>query len=202
MQPYKICPQCNGHAPLDAYQCRICAHQFRSQMNSLSEETQGSALPPQYAPPPSYAPPPAPNPPGYSQLPSAPPQTGYPPQSGYQNNYPPQTGYPPQPGYYQQPGYPMQPGYAPYATRKDKIVAGLLAFFLGGFGVHGFYLGNNRMGLTLLALNIFGILTSWLLIGLLFVIPISIICLVQAILYWVANENDFHQKYVVEQRWF
>lgn len=30
--------------------------------------------------------------------------------------------------------------------RKDKIVAGLLALFLGSFGIHHFYLGNIIRG--------------------------------------------------------
>lgn len=29
---------------------------------------------------------------------------------------------------------------------KDKVVAALLAFFLGGFGVHRFYLGQTGLG--------------------------------------------------------
>lgn len=41
-----------------------------------------------------------------------------------------------------------------YAKRKSKVVAGLLAMFFGGFGVHSFYLGNFRKGLIQLALTL------------------------------------------------
>ena len=30
--------------------------------------------------------------------------------------------------------------------QKSKLVAGLLGIFLGGFGIHNFYLGNNKRG--------------------------------------------------------
>ena len=43
------------------------------------------------------------------------------------------------------------------AGDKSKIVAALLAFFLGGVGVHDFYLGNKRNGLIKLIGSILGI---------------------------------------------
>jgi TM2 domain-containing membrane protein YozV len=36
-------------------------------------------------------------------------------------------------------------------TGKSKIVAALLAIFLGSFGIHKFYLGENRLGVLYLA---------------------------------------------------
>lgn len=39
----------------------------------------------------------------------------------------------------------------------SKIAAALLAFFLGGFGVHRFYLGHNTEGFMQLAGSLFGI---------------------------------------------
>ena len=62
-----------------------------------------------------------------------------------------------------QPMYPYNPQYP--IARKDKTAAGLFAFFLGGWGVHGFYLGNTAMGATLLALWIVGLMTMWIIIG-------------------------------------
>ena len=38
---------------------------------------------------------------------------------------------------------------------KDKTTAGLLALFLGGIGIHWFYLGNNKKGLIYIALALF-----------------------------------------------
>lgn len=96
--------------------------------------------------------------------------------------------------------YPNQPppsyqGFAqppyPYVEQKSKVAAALLAFFLGGLGIHGFYLGNNAMGIALLLISIVSCGTIS-----------GIICLIQMILYLCASDYDFHQKYVVEKRWF
>ncbi len=43
------------------------------------------------------------------------------------------------------------------AGDKSKVVAALLAFFLGGFGVHDFYLGNKRNGFIKLLGTLVGI---------------------------------------------
>lgn len=40
---------------------------------------------------------------------------------------------------------------------KDKIVAILLAFFLGGFGIHNFYLGESKKGVLRLLTCWFGL---------------------------------------------
>ncbi len=40
---------------------------------------------------------------------------------------------------------------------KDKLVAILLAFFLGGFGIHNFYLGETKKGLLRLLTCWFGL---------------------------------------------
>lgn len=98
-------------------------------------------------------------------------------QPGYQHPQQPmqQPGYPqphPQQPMYQQPmqQQPMyqpmqQPGYGHQAPPKSKMAAALLAFFLGVFGVHNFYLGYTTRGMWQLALNIGGWLTTLLLIG-------------------------------------
>ena len=58
---------------------------------------------------------------------------------------PPPVEYPP--GYVQgyQQGY-QQAGYYVDPTLKSRMAAGLLGIFLGGFGVHRFYLGYNSIG--------------------------------------------------------
>ncbi len=40
---------------------------------------------------------------------------------------------------------------------KSKILAAVLAFFLGGFGIHSFYMGQTKKGLIQLGLSILGI---------------------------------------------
>jgi len=44
-----------------------------------------------------------------------------------------------------------------YAGGKSKIVAALLAFFLGNLGIHSFYMGNKKKGFIQLGLTILGI---------------------------------------------
>jgi TM2 domain-containing membrane protein YozV len=98
--------------------------------------------------------------------------------------------------------YRTPPGAATYVEEKSKIAAALFAFFLGGLGVHGFYLGNAGMGATLLAINLVSIPLMLVGIGFLGWFAIWIITLIQAILYISATDYDFHRKYVVEKRWF
>jgi TM2 domain-containing membrane protein YozV len=118
--------------------------------------------------------PPAPDEPTGDPTTPLPPPAWQQPPPGYQ---PP--GYQPpgyqQPGYGQpgfgQPGY-GQPGYgqpAPYGMvpydpqAKSKIAAGLLGIFLGGFGVHRFYLGFTKIGIIQIVVTIFtcGIGSLW-----------------------------------------
>lgn len=42
--------------------------------------------------------------------------------------------------------YSAPPVLAPFDERKSKLAAGLLGIFLGGFGVHRFYLGYTTIG--------------------------------------------------------
>lgn len=64
---------------------------------------------------------------------------------------------------------------------KNKIVAGLLALFLGGLGIHKFYLNRPGQGIVYL-------IFCWTFIP-------SIIAFFEAIIYLVSNEIDFNMKY-------
>ena len=85
--------------------------------------------------------------------------------------------------------YPMS-GVAHGVGHKDKIVAALLAFFLGGLGIHKFYLGKTGAGVTMLLCGTIG----WLLIlpGLI----IAIIAFIEFIIYLVKDEQAFQNDYV------
>lgn len=54
-----------------------------------------------------------------------------------------------------------QPMQQPYVGqgRKSKIAAGILGIFLGGLGIHNFYLGYQSRAVTQLVLGILGIFT-------------------------------------------
>ena len=100
-----------------------------------------------------------------------PPEPPGPPSDGDDNRPPnaPAGGYAPPPppaaGY----GAPPPGGYAgppmAYADpqAKSKIAAGLLGIFLGGFGVHRFYLGFTKIGIIQIIVTIFtcGIGSLW-----------------------------------------
>ena len=66
-------------------------------------------------------------------------------------------------------GYPRPdatPAY--YTPAKSKVAAILLAFFLGGLGIHRFYLGHNGTGAAILGLFFAGFFTcgaTWIASG-------------------------------------
>lgn len=56
--------------------------------------------------------------------------------------------------------YNLDTQYSP--KRKSKIIAGLLAFFLGAFGVHNFYLGFIGKGVAQLLITLLSLgMLSW-----------------------------------------
>ncbi len=110
-------------------------------------------------------------------------------------------------GYWQgqtaQGGYQPQPVQPPYTTvspsSKDHVAAGLLAIFLGTFGIHKFYLGYNTQGFIMLAVSILaGMLTFGIAAGVIWVIAV-----IEGVLYLTKNQSDFDRIYVYNKReWF
>ena len=85
---------------------------------------------------------------------------------------------------------------------KNKVAAGLLAIFLGGWGIHKFYLGYNGAGLVFLLVNTIGFAVTWIM---LFIpnIVLGVIAFVEGILYLTKTDEEFEQTYVVEKKeWF
>ena len=64
---------------------------------------------------------------------------------------------------------------------KNRITAGLLAFFLGGFGIHHFYLGNTVRGIIYL-------IFCWTFIP-------ALIAFIEGILFLVQSDEKFDEKY-------
>ena len=78
-------------------------------------------------------------------------------------------------------------------SSKSKIVAFLLAFLLGGFGAHKFYLGHVGLGILYIVLTL-------TLIGILFTGPAA---LIESIIYVTKSDEDFERIYVQERKaWF
>lgn len=95
-------------------------------------------------------------------------------QKNSQNNTPPQ----PTIVYVQA---PQQQSVYVHKIEKSKGVALLLCFFLGGFGIHQFYLGNTTQG-------VFYLLFSWTCIP-------ALISIIDFIILLCMSESYFHQKY-------
>lgn len=68
------------------------------------------------------------------------------------------------------------------ADSKSKLAAGLLGIFLGGFGVHNFYLGYTSKAVTQLVLTIVGYVLCCIGIGIFLVLGVGIWGLVEGIM--------------------
>lgn len=88
------------------------------------------------------------------------------------------------------------------SSTKSKVAAGLFAIFLGGWGIHKFYLGFTGPGLVYLLVNTVGFAITWLFLF----IPnfvLGVMALVEGIIYLTKSDEDFEQTYVIgKKRWF
>ena len=81
---------------------------------------------------------------------------------------------------------------------KNRIVAALLAFVLGGIGIHKFYLGKTTAGVLMLLGGTIG----WITFGF---VPalVYLIAFIEFIIYLLKTDGDFHRDYVVGNKsWF
>lgn len=159
----RTCPQCGAPLEANATVCKYCGTEIQVQP---SQEVPQYAQPqtpqavPQYAQSQTAT--------QYAQ-PQAAPQYAQPqaPQ-----NIPPQT------LAYQQ----TAPVYNPNVKTKSKVAAGLLAIFLGGLGIHKFYLGKYGMGFLYL-------LFCWTYIP-------EVVGIIEGIIYLSSSDEKFYLKYV------
>ncbi|AIT61619.1 TM2 domain-containing protein [Corynebacterium doosanense] len=88
--------------------------------------------------------------------------------------------------------YAQGTGYNPNQVAgtapKSKVIAALLAWFLGTIGVHNFYLGNNGRGGLQLGLTVLGWATSWIFgLGLILVAAVGIWAFVEFIMILIGS---------------
>ena len=82
-------------------------------------------------------------------------------------------------------------------NEKKQIVAATLALLFGALGAHKFYLGYNTQGTIMLLMGTLG----WFLL----VPPFAslLIGLIEAVIYFRKNEQEFYDIYEAKQRaWF
>lgn len=95
-----------------------------------------------------------------------------------------------------EPGAPV-PGSG-QVGQKSKVAAGLLAIFLGGLGIHKFYLGASTAGVIMLLCTLLGFILLF--------IPtfiVGIIALIEGIIYLTKSDEDFYRTYEVGKKaWF
>ena len=95
------------------------------------------------------------------------------------------------------PNYSAPQGGAPMQTAgaDKKLPAGLCGIFLGAFGVHKFILGYTQTGLIMLAVTLltFGIGAAIM----------SVVGLIEGIIYLTKTDQQFVDEYIVGQKqWF
>lgn len=132
----------------------------------------------------------------------------------------------PQPQAYFNPRQPSSAATAPQEPLRftpagdissRKLVAGLLAIFLGTLGAHKFYLGRTTPGLLMLLVNVGG----WFLTGVLSIVTfglgaivllplmglvftaLCIVSVIEGVLYLTRSDEEFNQTYLVGHKdWF
>ena len=83
----------------------------------------------------------------------------------------------------------------PQQPENKKLIAGLFAILIGSLGIHKFILGYQKEGMIMLFVTI---LTCG--IGGIFM---SIIGLVEGIIYLTKTDDEFYQMYQINQKtWF
>jgi TM2 domain-containing membrane protein YozV len=86
---------------------------------------------------------------------------------------------------------------------NKKILAGVLAIIFGGLGIHKFILGYNKEGGILLGLWVIGAILTCVGIGVLLIWAISIVGLIEGIIYLTKSDEEFYNTYQLGKKpWF
>ncbi|WP_422090077.1 TM2 domain-containing protein [Tenacibaculum ovolyticum] len=86
---------------------------------------------------------------------------------------------------------------------SKRVLAGVLAILLGGFGVHKFILGYTKEGVIMLGATLLCVVLMCVLIGAFLIYIPWIIGLVEGIIYLTKSDEEFIETYQVNQKgWF
>ena len=86
---------------------------------------------------------------------------------------------------------------------NKKLLAGLLALFLGWAGGHKFILGYQKEGIIMLAGSVIGWVTACFIIGYFLALAVWVVGVVEGIIYLTKSDEDFYNTYQVGKKpWF
>ncbi len=86
---------------------------------------------------------------------------------------------------------------------NKKLLAGLLAIFVGYLGVHKFILGYNKEGFILLGGFLIGVVTYCFVIGIFIIMAVGIVSLIEGIIYLTKSDEEFYETYQANKKpWF
>lgn len=89
------------------------------------------------------------------------------------------------------------------STDNKKVLAGLLAIFLGSLGIHKFILGYQKEGIILLVATVVGYATSCIGIGFFILMATGVVGLIEGIMYLTKSDEDFYNTYQAGKKpWF
>lgn len=84
---------------------------------------------------------------------------------------------------------------APRSAEVSRVVAALLAIFLGTLGIHKFYMGRKKAGVAMLLISLVGLPFA--------AIPtfvVAVIGLIEGIVYFAATDDEFYERYVADRQ--
>lgn len=86
---------------------------------------------------------------------------------------------------------------------NKKILAGILAIFVGWAGIHKFILGYQKEGIILLVVSVIGFVLTCIGVGVFLVWATGLIGLIEGIIYLTKSDEEFYNTYQVGRRpWF
>ena len=89
-------------------------------------------------------------------------------------------------------------------TFQKKLIAGLLGIFLGGWGIHKFFLGYKQAGITMLVVWAIATVIGWVVPPVRIAISLlHLVGLIEGILYLVKSDSEFEATYLQgKKEWF
>ena len=94
---------------------------------------------------------------------------------------------------------PVGMAYNPASASTNRIVAGICGIALGGLGIHKFVLGMVGPCIAMLLISLVGVFFTCGIASMF----ISVICIIEGIIYLTRTDEQFFAEYVVRKKgWF